>query len=92
MEQRTPIALLMQLLWKCTGLLKNYAETYFSVPTLLKRLPTRISPSSLFTPFRMATGVLRARVVDLGIDADACFWNDREPSACAKSCAGVMAQ
>jgi hypothetical protein len=38
------------------------------------------------------SGVLRARVVDLGIDADACFSNDREPSACAKACAGVMAQ
>ena len=35
-------------------------------------------------------GKLHARVVDGSIDAVACYWNDREPEACAKACETVL--
>jgi hypothetical protein len=35
-------------------------------------------------------GKLRAHVLDGTIDATACYWNDREPDACAKACEVVL--
>ena len=35
-------------------------------------------------------GKLRAHVIDKTIDATACYWNDREPDACAKLCEAVL--
>jgi hypothetical protein len=36
-------------------------------------------------------GQVRTRVgAEDAVDVLACFWNDREPDACAKACAGMM--
>jgi hypothetical protein len=35
-------------------------------------------------------GKLHAQIRDSAIEAVACFWNEREPDACAAACAGMM--